>query len=329
MIIPPDYKITPEIVELIAKIDANRMYFQFIPIPPDVKSNIQRISLLKSSLFSARIEGNPLTMDEIIHSDDRQKKLEVFNILSAVRYIESTINQINSFTAADILTIHTMVMSGLDGSEGIFRDEMGAIFNNAGVAIYLPPPPGQIHQLIGKLTDYINSQDEKFPLIAAFIAHLVFEKIHPFTDGNGRTGRLLILNILVYKKWLFNLNIVLEEYLDNHRDDYYHYLDIGMQNPTDYLLFMLNAFWQQSEKIKKQVAEESLKKLSVILPPRQEEIYNLISDHKLVSFDMVRRRFLNVPERTLRYDLKKLADKKLIIKVGRTRGAFYSSAKEV
>lgn len=63
MRIPPEYKITPEIVELIAKIDANRMFFNSIPILPEIKNKIQRVSLLKSSLYSARIEGNPLTID--------------------------------------------------------------------------------------------------------------------------------------------------------------------------------------------------------------------------------------------------------------------------
>lgn len=59
------------------------------------------------------------------------------------------------------------------------------------------------------------------------------------------------------------------------------------------------------------------------LPPRQEEILNIIKDHIVVSFDMIRRRFIQVPERTLRYDLKKLLDRKLVEKSGETRGRYY------
>lgn len=65
------------------------------------------------------------------------------------------------------------------------------------------------------------------------------------------------------------------------------------------------------------------KEKEIILSPRQEELYNLIKDHPLIPFDSIQRRFMAVPGRTLRYDLKKLADKNLIIKTAKTRGAYY------
>ena len=71
------------------------------------------------------------------------------------------------------------------------------------------------------------------------------------------------------------------------------------------------------------VLAKCLKPDQVFLPPRQEEIYNIIRDHRTLSFDMIRRRFLCVPERTLRYDLKKLLDRDLIEKTGETRGRYY------
>ena len=86
---------------------------------------------------------------------------------------------------------------------------------------------------------------------------------------------------------------------------------------------MLEAFWQQMQSIKSQIDQELEKDQKVFLPPRQEEIYNIIRDHKVVSFDMIRRRFAKVPERTLRWDLKKLLDRKLIEKSGETRGRYY------
>lgn len=69
--------------------------------------------------------------------------------------------------------------------------------------------------------------------------------------------------------------------------------------------------------------QELAKKVQIFLPPRQEEIYSIIKDHKVVSFDMIRRRFLKVPERTLRYDLKKLSEKNVIEKTGETKGRYY------
>ena len=77
MKIPPDYKITSEILSLISKVDTNLMYLSSLTIPRELKQKIQRISLLKSSLFSARIEGNPLTLEVINKGEtDKEKNRE-------------------------------------------------------------------------------------------------------------------------------------------------------------------------------------------------------------------------------------------------------------
>ena len=84
---------------------------------------------------------------------------------------------------------------------------------------------------------------------------------------------------------------------------------------------MLNSFLKESEELKKKI--ESVRNgKEKLLPPRQAEIYLIIKEHTVVSFDNIRRRFLKVPERTLRYDLKKLVDKGLTVKIGETRGSY-------
>lgn len=185
------------------------------------------------------------------------------------------------------------------------------------------PPPSNIHSLLNKLLIYINSDMEKFPIITSFITHLLFEKIHPFLDGNGRVGRILIAAVLKAKGWNFSFVVPFEEYLDAHKNEYYFHLDKGLQHTNDYLIFMLEAYFNQLNKIKEQIEEEVAKDKEVFLPPRQEEIINIIKDHAVVSFDTIRRRFLKVPERTLRYDLKKLVDQGFIEKSGQTRGRYY------
>lgn len=324
MRIPPDYQITPEMMDLISRINANLYFLSSLDIPEAVKERIQRISILKSSLFSARIEGNPLTIKDFGNErDDDVKKIEVFNISKAADFINKNITPETKFSKKIILEMHSIIMKDLSFDAGKFRKEVSAIFNMAGVAVYMTPSPEKIQILIYQILKYANSDQEKFSLINAFITHLIFEKIHPFLDGNGRVGRLLVSSILKSKDKNYNYHISFEEYLDEHKEDYYYHLDNGLQKTNDYLLFMLNAFYNQTERLKELVEKENQKKETLLLPPRQEEIYNIIKDHNIVSFDQIQRRFLKVPARTLRYDLKKLIDAGLISKIGKTRGSYY------
>ncbi|RJQ25473.1 Fic family protein [Candidatus Parcubacteria bacterium] len=330
MKIPPIYTITPEILELISKIEANRIFLSSINIPLSLKDKIRRTNILKSALFSARIEGNTLNLREVEQGESEERqRVEIFNILRAYEFTDKNIKSGQTITKEIILNLHSKIMNNISGEKGVFRREMGAIFNQAGIAVCVAPPPEKIKYLIGELLSYVNSDLEKFPLLSAFVFHLVFEKIHPFVDGNGRLGRLLIFTILKIRDQNFNSGLPFEEYLDEHRNDYYYFLEKGLVEINDYLIFMLEAFYHATEKLKELVEKELAKKETVFLPPRQEEIYNIVKDHRLVSFDQIRRRFLKVPERTLRYDLKKLTDAKLIIKIGETKGSFYRISEEI
>jgi len=324
MIIPPRYTITPEMLELISKIDSKRQLLQSLNPKPEIISKIQRVSLLKSSLYSARIEGNSLTWQNLEESEDNKDKKEISNIYQAIQYIDKELNKRLNLTTDTILALHKKVMNQLTPEAGHFRREMSAIFNQTGIAVYLPPPPNKVNELITQLINFINSDDEKFPIISALISHLIFEKIHPFMDGNGRVGRLLISTILLIKDFDFNINIPFEEYIDQRKEDYYYYLDVGMKDPNAYLLFILKAFNESAESIKQEVLNEINQNNKVFLPPRQEELLLIIQEHRTVSFDFLHRRFLQIPKRTLRYDLQQLAKQNLIIKIGKTRGSFYT-----
>lgn len=308
-------------IELLGKIEATRQYLITLNVPSQINQKIQRVSLLKSSLYSAKIEGNPLDLLDYHNSSDKLKRLEIDNIIKAILYI-SKLN-INVLPEKEIRTLHKIVMENIDYRAGHYRNEMSAIFNQSGVAVYVSPPPTQIHALISLLIDYINSDIERFPLIKAFVTHLLFEKIHPFLDGNGRVGRLMINLVCQIYNYRFSPTVAFEEYLNETKDDYYYYLDHGLTNTNDYLMFMLKAFHNQAQILKNEVEQEINKKEIINLPPRQEEILQIIKDHKMVSLDFIKRRFIKIPSRTLRYDLKKLSDKKLIIKVGQTRGSLY------
>ncbi|TSC85451.1 MAG: Fic family protein [Microgenomates group bacterium Gr01-1014_7] len=328
MRIPPEYSITSEMLELLARIEVERIYFSSIHIPAEIKDKIQRLSLLKSSLFSARIEGNTLELSDLDSSKaEESKQREVFNILDAASLLDKGFTK-GKLIKKHLLQLHAQVLKDLHSDAGIFRKEPGAIFNQAGIAVYVAPPPSKISSLLDRLLAYTNSDEEKFPLISAFISHLIFEKIHPFLDGNGRLGRLMIAAILKAKGWDFTFIIPFEEYLDSNRNDYYLHLGKGLEQTNEYILFMLNSFYDEILKLREQVNMHLSKKDTPFLPPRQEEIYNIIKDQVVVSFDIIRRRFLSVPERTLRFDLKRLVDKRLIETSGETKGRYYRIKKK-
>lgn len=323
MHIPPQYTITSDMLSLISKIDALRLFISSYEVTVPIKEKIQRNSILKSSLFSARIEGNPLDMEAVMRSEEQDKKTEVFNVFKGIQYIDKTIKVNKPIELKTINRLHETVVKNLRTDGGQVRKEMSAIFNQAGVVVYQPPPPTQIMLLLDQLLQYANSAFEKFPLIKGFIVHLVFEKIHPYIDGNGRVGRLLILTVLKNSGYDFGILIPFEEYLDKHREDYYYYLDQGMQDTNSYLLFMLRAFLSQCEDTQQLILKEMHTKEVINLPPRQEEIYTIIREHTIVSLDFIKRRFLKVPERTLRYDLTKLIEQNYVVKIGKTRGSYY------
>lgn len=324
MLIPPRYQLTVKISRLLSEIESARAVIESYPILPEVEQNIRRKSTLKSSLFSARIEGNSLTLVDFSKSASRdQKRLEVLNILKALNLMIDKSGK--DLTIKEIAFWHSTLMKGLIEAEnlGVFRREASAIFNSAGIAIYMPPPPRQVLGLIGKMLGYLSSSKEPFVPIRAVIGHYLFEKIHPFLDGNGRVGRILLQQILFKDGYGMKGLLAIEEILDQKRASYYRMLEEPERNITDYMEFMLETIKLAAEEAKSQVLDYQPEFTVMYLLPRREEILNIIKDQQLVNFDQIRRRFLRVNGRTLRYDLKKLQESGLIRKRGITNGVYY------
>lgn len=326
MLIPPKYFLTPKISLSLQSIEASKEVINSIEIPRELETNIRRKSTLKSSLFSARIEGNTLTLDELPKIPSKsQRTQEVFNILKALNWVYE--RRSKDLRLQDILKLHQMVMTGLTAKQdlGKFRINIGAIFNSAGIAIYLPPRPAQILPFIKKLIKFSNSEKEPFVPIKAALIHYTFEKIHPFLDGNGRVGRLLLQAALQKEGYGMKGILPLEEYLDNHRSEYYRVLETTEKDVTDYVEFILESISETAKAVKEEFLKKDEVKVEDLLLPRRSEILNIIKEHGMVNFDTLRRRFISVNERTLRYDLKKLVDAGLIKKRGTTKGAYYEA----
>ena len=306
---------TPRIKELITRINTYKDLFDKIPKSSRIQENLLRRSTLKSALYSARIEGNTLEFSEVEKGFSKtQEKKEIFQILDGLKFIHS---QKGKITKQFICQIHEIVMDGLTTELGRFRSESSAIFNTAGVAIYITPMPEKLPEFI----NYSNKIDT--PLSNIAIAHFAFEKTHPFLDGNGRVGRILMNWHLKRLGFEFAGLISVEEYLENNRDKYYSTLAMEGFDITEFVEFILEAISESARKVIPELEESKEEKIEDALLPRRAEILAIVRDHQMISFDQIRRRFLLVNSRMLHYDLQDLIKKNLIRKLGITRGAVY------
>ena len=131
---------------------------------------------------------------------------------------------------------------------------------NAGEIIYTPPRGnGIIETKLNNLFTFLNTENEFDPLLKMIIAHYQFEAIHPFIDGNGRTGRILNLLYLVNQKLLTHPVLYLSNYIIHHKDDYYHYLSgvTHRQAWKPWILYMLVAV-ETTSKITNQKIDDIL-----------------------------------------------------------------------
>ena len=322
MEIPPKYNLTDDMVSLIAQIEAKKTLIENISVSSNVIITLQRRSLLKSSLYSAKIEGNKLGMSDLGSfkklNVDLKEILEIENILSAFSFLNNIQKSIINIDF--VLSLHSRVLKGLSDDLGKMRIEPSAIFNQSGFPVYIPPVPSEINNLLEKLVLYINDKSNENILIKASASHLTFEKIHPFLDGNGRVGRLLFQAIIAKGGYGFNKLLSIEELLNERKEEYYAYLD--KNDATSFIEFMLEIINDQAQKILDELGNKKSTSDDLLLP-RRKEILDVIRDHKIMSLDSIRRRFLLVTPRMIRYDLKKLEEQGFIIKLGTTRGALY------
>lgn len=320
------YTENKRIQELLGKLEGLKIASKAINISSKLSEDILRESLLQSAIYSARIEGNPLTPEEINQHEFERKpesfhKKEVFNLLSAYRYLR-TKNSPKKFSVILILKLHQLTMNGISEKPGKFRKEPSAIFNQAGIAIYLAPSHLLITDLINELILFVRESPLPVLVIAA-IAQFSFEKIHPFIDGNGRVGRL-ISSFILSKNDFFYFCAPLEEYIDKNKDGYYRTLEPA-KNSTEFVEYFLEAL---VETAKKGLEKQSLKRNESprdTLLPRRREILETIEDHPGCSFDFIQRRFSSVNPKTLHYDMGQLLKKSFILKIGGTRGALYEA----
>lgn len=308
-----------DIEKYLIELEAIKINFENLKSIPELEEKIRRDSRLKSALYSARIEGNPLHPSQISENESEDEyQIEVKNLRKAYNFIYQSENN-KPLSINLVKELHLKTMLNLSPLAGKFRQEPWAIFDQNGNAIHLAPPYFKVPELMQEFVNYINNLIDH-PAIVSAISQFIFEKIHPFADGNGRAGRLISAYILKQNNYHLRGMIHFEEYTDNHRQAYYYALEPS-SDMTEFIEYFLKSLVSTAKIILKQLQHPVT--VGPSLPFRRQEILNIITDHPNCSFDFLQRRFANINPKTLHYDLKKLQDINLVQKIGTTRGALY------
>jgi Fic family protein len=226
---------------------------------PDVDIFIE-MHIAKEATKSSRIEGTQTEIEEAIKSSTDISPERKDDWQEVHNYIEASNKSISKLKKLPVSTrllkeAHKILMKGVRGEHknpGEFRESQnwigGATINDA---VFVPPVHTEINELMSDLEKFLHNESIDVPvLIRAGIAHYQFETIHPFLDGNGRIGRLLITLYLVSSGLLSKPSLYLSDYFEKHRMLYYDNLNKARQanNLAQWLKFFLAGIIETSEK---------------------------------------------------------------------------------
>lgn len=246
------------------QLGALNSFSQFVP---DIALFI-RMHVIKEATVSSRIEGTQTNIEDAlvkeseITPEKRDDWKEVANYIAAIDYAIPRLEQL-PLSSRLLKETHKILLASGRGEykiPGEFRSSQnwigGASINDA---VFVPPPFGDVNSLMSDLENFIHNEEISVPhLIKIAIAHYQFETIHPFLDGNGRIGRLMITLYLIENKIIEKPILYLSDFFDKHKGLYYDNLMAVRRtnNLTQWLKFFLEAVSQTCE-----IASKSLKEI--------------------------------------------------------------------
>jgi Fic family protein len=190
----------------------------------------------KEAVLSSQIEGVQATLVDLFTQGggDTSTSADVREVCNYVDTLGFIRKQLSSSTGLPLSlrlfrAAHKHLMKGVRGQNkhpGEFRSSQVWIGGTRpGNAVFVPPPPERIVPTLDSLEKYLHAENDTNPLIRAGLVHVQFETIHPFLDGNGRLGRLLITLLLEHWKVLSAPTLYLSLYFKRHREEYYQRLN--------------------------------------------------------------------------------------------------------
>ena len=251
----------------------------------DILPNVDFFILMyirKEATLSSQIEGTQATFVDVLKAEARVEGTEeykdvdeVLNYISAMNYGIERVSTL-PLSSRLIKEIHKELLKGVRGewkTPGEFRKSQNWVGGpTIQTATYVPPPSEEVNRLMGNIENYLHNEPLEPTLIKAGLLHAQFETIHPFLDGNGRIGRLLITFYLCQQGILQKPLLYLSEFFKSRRRDYYEKLNFFRQEDDveGWLEFYLEGVIETSTK-----AVETARKIRSLRDKNQSLIIGL------------------------------------------------------
>ena len=224
------FELTPSIVRYLQTIERVRETVRLTVLPPAVAEALRFQAHIRSTHYSTRIEGNRLSLKEteMVVKQGRQfpgrerDVKEVERYYQALQQMEKWVEGGQKFTEERIRKLHSLLYSGRRARPTPYRDGQNVIRELGGKIVYMPPEPTDVPGLMKELVVWIHKARKEMPIpVVAGVVHYQFETVHPFFDGNGRTGRMLTTWILYRGGYDLGKFYALEEFYAQDLQRYY------------------------------------------------------------------------------------------------------------
>ena len=287
----PQFSITPQLLTLVEQAAALRERIQSAAVELSWIPALQKETRTRNSHASTAIEGNPLTLEQVraleegreLSAVETRPKREILNYFAGLRYIEKHAKK-KTLRHEDIFKLHRLLAGKVmdQGEAGRYRTIQ------VRVGRHYPPAAADVSGLMFELLEWWNKKaPELSPALSSSILHYQFEWIHPFADGNGRTGRALALWELYRRGFDSHHIFSVDEYYWEDRPAYYRALDAVRDDGGDltgWLEYCAQGLCRTLDRVWTRVQSYQVKSTGkLVLRPRQEKLLHLLRDHGSVA----------------------------------------------
>lgn len=354
----PNFEINSSILKYVSQIEAAKAVIENAPLLPLYERQFKNEATIRRVHYSTAIEGNYLKLNEVrqiisspesktlgLHQDEQGNQMvarqrdvqEVINYRDVVAYIEKIIKTDDEkfqLKKEDVFSIHKTILKNiLDDKAGSYRTEPAVTVNYVtGEKLNPYEAPENIESKMDELIEWSNRAESSdiHPVIKAALLHLEFVRIHPFADGNGRLARALATLSLTVDGYDVNHFFCLDEYYDSNAADYYEFLGKGFEQPTTWIeyfaLGMAIEFNRVKDRVLKISKDAKVKEKTggqMFISERQEKIIEWLNNYSMLRNSQFDELFPDISDDTVLRELKDLIDNGVVVKVGKTKSAYY------